>query len=136
MPRPPRPTMDRDSAFFWEGVEKGELRIQRCKACAVLRHPPRPMCSSCRSLEWDHIISSGRGQVYSFVVHHHPPVYGYETPFAIALVELEEGTRIVGNLPGVKLADVHIGMPVEVSFVRVDDQWSLPAWRPLEGGSK
>ena len=135
MPSPPRPTMDRDSAFFWEGVEKGELRIQRCKACAVLRHPPRPMCSSCRSLEWDHVIASGRGQVYSFVVHHHPPVYGFEAPFAIALVELEEGTRIVGNLRDTEFAEVKIGMPVEVSFVRIDDQWSLPAWRPLRGAT-
>ena len=131
-PRPPRPTMDQNSAFFWEGVEKGELRIQRCSACKELRHPPRPMCPHCTSLDSDYVLSSGNGEVYSFIVHHHPPVYGFETPFAIALVELEEGTRIVGNLPGVPPEKVEVGLPVEVSFVRVDDEWTLPQWRPRE----
>ena len=132
MARPPRPTADADSRFFWEGVEKGELRIQRCAACGTLRHPPRPMCASCHSLEWESEVASGRGEIYSFVVHHHPPVYGFETPFAIALVELEEGMRIVGNVTGVAPADVRIGLPVEVNFVRVDDDWTLPQWRPRE----
>ena len=121
--------MDADSAFFWEGVEKEELRIQRCASCSKLRHPPRPMCPGCNSLEWDTIVSPGRGQVFSFVVHHHPPVFGFETPFAIALVELEEGTRIVGNVTDIAPADVRVGLPVEVNFVRVDDAWTLPQWR-------
>ncbi len=131
-PRPPRPTMNQNSAFFWEGVEKGQLRIQRCRACKELRHPPRPMCPRCCSLDWDYALSCGNGEVYSFIVHHHPPVYGFETPFAIAVVELEEGTRIVGNLPGVAPEKVQVGMPIEVSFVRIDDEWTLPQWRPRE----
>ena len=131
-PRPPRPTMDRDSAFFWEGVEQGELRIQRCSACQELRHPPRPSCPRCYSFDWDSVLASGNGEVYSFIVHHHPPVYGFEIPFAIALIELEEGTRIVGNLPGIPIEKVRVGMPVEVSFVRIDDEWTLPQWRPRE----
>ncbi len=130
--RPPRPTMNRDSAFFWEGVEEGELRIQRCSACQELRHPPRPMCPRCQSLDWDYALSSGNGEVYSFIVHHHPPVHGFETPFAIAVVELEEGTRIVGNLPGVPPEKVQVGMPVEVAFVQIDNEWTLPQWRPRE----
>ena len=130
MARRPRPTMNADSAFFWEGVEKGELRIQRCQPCGTLRHPPRPMCSSCQSLEWDHVTASGRGEVYSFVVHHHPPVPGLDPPFAVAVVELEEGTRIVGNVIEIDPANVCIGMPVEVRFVRVHDEWTLPLWRP------
>lgn len=134
MARPPRPTMDRDSAFFWEGVDKGELRIQRCAECAKLRHPPRPMCPACRSLDWSWTRAAGRGEVYSFVVHHHPPVYGFEVPFAIALVQLEEGTRIVGNVVGVDPAEVRIGMRVEVSFESVDGEWTLPQWRPRGGG--
>ena len=130
--RPPRPTMNADSRFFWEGVEKGELRIQRCTACGRLRHPPRPMCPACRSLEWDHVVSGGRGEIYSFVVHHHPPVFGFETPFAIALVELEEGTRIVGNVLDVTPDEVRVGLGVEVDFVRVQDEWTLPQWRRRE----
>ena len=130
MARPPRPSMNDDSAFFWEGVEKGDLRIQRCLDCTMLRHPPRPMCPACRSLEWDAIVASGRGVIYSYVIHHHPPVYGFETPFAIALVELEEGTRIVGNVLGLEPAEVQVGMPVEVSFESIDGEWMLPQWRP------
>ncbi len=135
-PRPPRPTANQDSAFFWEGVEKDELRIQRCGACKELRHPPRPTCPRCHSFDWDSVLSSGNGEVYSFIVHHHPPVYGFEISFAIALIELEEGTRIVGNLPGVAPEKVRVGMPVEVSFVRIDDEWTLPQWRPREEPKK
>ena len=124
--------MNADSAFFWEGVEKSELCIQRCKACGTLRHPPRPMCSSCRSLEWDSVIASGRGEVYSFVVHHHPPVPGFDPPFVVAVVQLEEGTRIIGNVIDIDPADVRIGMPVQVCFVPVHDEWTLPLWRRRE----
>ena len=130
MAQRPRPTMNVDSAFFWEGVEKGELRIQRCKSCATLRHPPRPMCASCQSLEWDHVVASGRGELYSFVVHHHPPVPGFEPPFVVAVVELEEGTRIVGNVIEIDPNEVRIGTPLQVCFNRMHDEWTLPLWRP------
>jgi len=136
MARPPRPRQNQDSAFFWDGVEKGELRIQRCTHCRALCHPPRPMCPHCQSLARDHIVASGRGSVYSFVVHHHPPVHGFEVPFAVALVELEEGTRIVGNLVGIAPADVQIGLPVEVFMHSVDGEWQVPAWRPRGGGAR
>jgi uncharacterized OB-fold protein len=116
-----------DSAFFWEGLLAGELRIQRCGGCGALRHPPRPMCPSCRSTEHDYVVSSGRGTVYSFVVHHKPPVPGRDHPFAVVLVELEEGTRIVGNVVDVDPADVKIGMDVEVVF---EGERGLPQWRP------
>jgi len=128
--------MNQDSAFFWEGVEDGELRIQRCGACKELRHPPGPMCPRCHSLDWDAVRSSGNGEVYSFVIHHHPPVHGFETPFAIAVIELEEGTRIVGNIPGVPLDKVEVGMPVEIVFDRIDNEWTLPQWRPREDPKK
>ena len=119
-----------DAAFFWEGAEQGELRIQRCAACGRLRHPPRPMCPYCRSLEHDFVVASGRGEVHSFVVHHHPPVPGRDGPFAVALVALEEGTRIVGNVVDAAPEDVEIGMSVEVTFVRGDDGQMNPQWRP------
>ena len=135
MARPPRPRQNQDSAFFWDGVEKGELRIQRCAGCAALRHPPRPMCPHCQSLDWDHVVASGRGHVYSFVVHHHPPVHGFEVPFTVALVELEEGTRIVGNLTGIAPEAVRVGLPVELALRSVEGEWQLPEWRPrAEGG--
>ena len=126
----PRPAINADTEFFWEGARNGELLIQRCTGCNVLRHPPRPMCGSCGSLEWDTVRSSGRGEVYSFVVHHHPPVPGFQVPFAVALVELEEGTRLVSNLIDIDPADVTVGLPVEVTFDVAEDGFAVPLFRP------
>jgi uncharacterized OB-fold protein/acyl dehydratase len=120
----------RRPAFVWEGVEAGRLLIQRCAACARLRHPPGPMCPACQSLEWDTLAASGRGCVYSFVVAHHPQIPPFEYPNLIALVELEEGARLVSNLIGVDPADVEIGMRVEVEFTRMGDGLVLPLFRP------
>ena len=125
MPPPPI-----DSAFFWEGIEAGELRIQRCGACGKLRHPPRPMCPYCRSLDRDYVVASGRGEVYSFVVHHRPEVPGREHPFAVVLVQLDEGTRIVGNVVGAEPSQVRIGMPVQLSIEPNTNGRKLPQWRP------
>lgn len=127
--RRPRPAMNEDTQFFWSGAARGELLIQRCIACKTLRHPPRTMCGECGSLEWDAVRASGRGEVFSYVVMHHPPVPGFEMPFVVALVALEEGTRIVTSIVGMEPADVHIGMPVEVDFLRVDDELTLPVFK-------
>jgi hypothetical protein len=132
--RRPRPARTQDTAFFWDGVAAGELRIQRCTRCRALRHPPGPMCPHCQSLEWDALVASGRGRVFSFVVVHHPPVPPFAYPNAIVLVELDEGTRLVSNLVGVDPADVTIGMPVQVEFTRVDEELVLPLFRPLSSG--
>ena len=128
--RRPRPAQSHDNAFFWQGVAAGELRIQRCTGCRALRHPPGPMCPHCQSLDWDTIASAGRGHVFSFVVAHHPPVPPFAYPNAIALIELDEGTRLVSNLVGIAPADVAIGMRVRVEFTLVDDELVLPLFRP------
>jgi uncharacterized OB-fold protein/acyl dehydratase len=128
--RRPRPTISADTAFFWEGAERGELLIQRCVRCRTLRHPARPMCGECGSLEWDTMRASGRGTIYSFVVYHHPPVPAFDIPYVVALIELEEGTRLVSNVIGVDPGDVTIGMPVEVTFQKVDDEMTLPLFKP------
>jgi uncharacterized OB-fold protein len=77
----------------------------------------------------DYVVATGRGEVYSFVVHHHPPVPGKELPFVVALVELEEGVRVLGELLDVEPKNVHIGQNCEVAFVQVDEELTLPAWR-------
>jgi uncharacterized protein len=129
-PLRPRPAVTHDLAFFFEGARQGSLLIQRCEQCGTLRHPPRPACASCGSFEWDTVTSSGRGTVYSFVVVHHPQVGGFDYPLPIAVVELEEGTRLVGDLIGVDPADVHIGMPMVAKMVAVDDELTIPMFRP------
>jgi uncharacterized OB-fold protein len=125
-----RPVVSQDTAFFWDGAAAGELRIQRCGVCKALRHPPGPACPACGALEPEFIVASGLGEVYSFVVHHHPPVPGKELPFVVALVELEEGVRLLAELVDVAPAEVRIGLPVRISFTRVDAEPSLPVWRP------
>ena len=125
-----RPAVSLDTAFFWEGTAAGELRIQRCPECGALRHPPGPMCPSCGADKPDWLVAAGTGAVFSHVVHHHPPVPGKQLPFVVALVELEEGVRMLGELVDVDPAAVHIGMPVEVALTRIDDDLTLPFWRP------
>ena len=131
-PRRPRRAMSQDTQFFWNGVRSGELLIQRCSSCGELRHPPRPMCPSCRSMDWDTVPASGRGEVYSYVVYHHPLVPPFEAPYVVALIELEEGVRMISNVVGVDPHEVAIGMPVEVTFEAVDDELTLPLFRPRE----
>ncbi|MGS2640681.1 OB-fold domain-containing protein [Streptosporangium sp. LJ11] len=131
-PYPLRPAINADTAFFWEGVAAGELRIQKCADCGELRHPPGPVCPSCRSAARTFVTASGEGEVYSYVVHHNPPVPGHRTPFVVAVVELPEGVRIVGNVVDCDASRVGIGMPVRLTYRRMDDELILPMWVPLE----
>ena len=131
-PRRPRPALTQDNAFWFEGARQHRLLIQRCKQCGTLRHPPRPMCSECRSYDWDVVDAAGRGSVYSFVVNHYPQVPAFDYPLAVGLIELEEGTRLVANVIGVDPGDIRVGMPVEVEWVDHDPDLSLPAFRPAE----
>jgi uncharacterized protein len=130
-----RPVISRDTAFFWDGTAAGELRIQRCGECGALRHPPGPMCPACGAAKPDYVVAAGTGEIYSYVVQHHPPVPGKKLPIVVALVQLPEGVRMVGELLGVAPERVRIGLPVRAEFVRIDDTLTLPAWRedPLAG---
>lgn len=134
----PAPGMSDDTRFFWDGARQGKLLIQRCKACGALRHPPGPCCPKCHSFEWDTLEASGRGSVYSFVVMHYPEVPPFEHPNPIGLIELEEGTRLIAQLIGVKPGEIKIGDKVRVEFNRFevgapdgDDDIVLPQFRPL-----
>jgi len=125
-----RPPQSPDTEFFWAGTAIGELRIQRCGACGALRHPPGPACLSCGATEKQEFqVAAGTGTVFSYVVHRHPPVPGKQLPIVIALVELAEGVRMLGELRGVSPEQVSIGLPVRVDFTRIDDELVLPAWR-------
>src|SRR5262249_54836883 len=93
-----RPVIWPDTAFFWAGTAIGGLRIQSCGDCGALRHPPGPMCMECGSLNPKYVVAAGTGEVFSYVVHHHPPVPGKRLPIAIALVELTEGVRVLAEM--------------------------------------
>ncbi|MGW5263917.1 FAS1-like dehydratase domain-containing protein [Microbispora sp. NPDC004025] len=128
----PRPAINRDNAFWFEAAREHRLVIQRCGGCGTLRHPPGPCCPHCGSFEWDAAEASGRGQVYSFVVNHHPRHPAFEYPLIVAVVELDEGTRLVTNLAGVAPEEVEIGMPVVLGWLDADPGLSLPVFRPQE----
>ncbi len=124
------PSMSPDTQFFWDGAKAGKLLIQRCGECGALRHPPRPMCPACNSLLWDAIEATGRGTVFSFVMPHHPTYPWFDYPYIVALVELDEGTRVVSNLVEVRPEDASIGMRVEVRFEEFDGGLVLPMFAP------
>lgn len=127
--RRPRPVINRDNAGFWEGVAAHQLLIQRCTGCGTLRFPWLPGCGGCGSPEWDTVAASGAGTVFSYVVMHHPPFPAFDPPYAVGLIELAEGVRIVSNITGVPHDKVRIGMPVELEFLRADDELELPVFR-------
>ncbi|MFQ5697673.1 MAG: MaoC family dehydratase N-terminal domain-containing protein [Myxococcota bacterium] len=128
-----RPPLGHDNAGWWEGIECGELRIQRCNRCGELHHPPRPMCGKCQSTDLGFIVATGRGTVYSYTVVHHPKMPGYDYPCVAAVIELEEGTRIVSNVVGCDPSEVRIGMAVELSIEEVAPDYALPLFRPDRG---
>ena len=126
----PRPAVNLDNAFWFEAAAEHRLVVQRCQQCGTLRHPPGPCCPECQSFDWDAVEASGRGTLYSYVVSHHPRHPAFDHPLLIALVELEEGTRLITNLIGVTPDEVVIDMPLEVAWHQADAQLSLPLFRP------
>ena len=129
-PLRPRPSINRDSQFWFDGVEAGKLLIQRCAGCGALRHPPGPVCPECNSFDWDSVEASGRGTIYSYVIILHPQIPSFDYPLPVALIELEEGTRLMSNLTGFDLDAIEVGQAVEVEFVEYDDDLTLPAFHP------
>src|SRR6201989_2751259 len=122
--------VNRDSQFFWDGTRAGELRIQVCNACGAKRFPPGPACQTCDAYDRGYQVAAGTGTVYSYVVHRHPPVPGKELPIVIALIDLDEGVRMVGEVVGVDTLEV--GDRLHVDYNRIDDELTLPIWRRTE----
>ena len=125
------PTVSQDTEFFWDGTKAGELRIQRLPD-GSLRHPPVPALWEDKDKPVDYVVASGRGTVFSYVVHHAPKVPGRRLPYVVALVELDEGVRVLGELRGVEPDAVRIGQPVEVGFEQLDDDHTVPYWKVTE----
>ena len=122
-----RPVRNQDTDFFWEGTAAGELRLQRCNACGELRHPPGPACPACHAMDRGFVVASGRGTIFSFLVHHAPQLPGRDLPVTIALVELAEGVRFVADVRG-NPEDLAIGDSVVVGWDQVGDDLTLPIW--------
>jgi uncharacterized OB-fold protein len=125
----PKPTPE--TQHYWDGAREGELRLQTCDSCANTYFPPRPFCPECGSREVSVVKASGKGRLFSYVINHLPSP-GFEPPFAIAVVELDEGPRLMSNIleceqtPEALLLD----MPLEVTFEKLTDEITLPQFRP------
>lgn len=130
-----KPPMGHDNGWWWEQAANGVLAIQRCKQCQTLRHPPRPMCSECRSLEWDFVAASGKGTITSYTTLHYPQFPGYEYPLNIILVDLEEGTRVTSCLTGCTPDEVDFGKEVIAYIHEDEDGFKIPMFRlAAQGG--
>jgi uncharacterized protein len=130
-PDTPLPDVDHPiTRPFWEGCRGGELRIQRDPATGEHHWPPKPSSFRGAPLEW--VAASGRGTIFSYVVAHEPflPALRHLLPLVLALVELEEGPRLVGYMVGCTPAEVRFGLPVRVRFKVLTDRVTLPVWEP------
>jgi uncharacterized OB-fold protein len=126
----PKPTPE--TQHFWDGCRAGELRLQRCKACAQSYFPPRPFCPKCGNREVEVYRASGRATLYSYVINHRPrPDMGTE-PHSIAVVTLAEGPRMMTNIVGCPQTPeaLQLDMPLEVTFAAQNDEISLPLFQP------
>ena len=128
----PLPRPSEDSAPFWEAAHKGELRMQRCGDCGHIRFPPALLCARCLSERAEWVLLSGRGTVFSWIVVHQSqhPAFNTDVPYNVAIIELEEGPRLHTNIVDGANDRIYIGMPVEVTFERVNDDTALVKFRP------
>ncbi len=129
----PLPTIYPETRFYWDGAKEGKLLLNACNSCGGKAYfPPRPFCPRCGSRDVAVIEASGRGTLHSYVISH-LPAPGYEPPFAVAVVMLEEGVKMVSNIldcppdPDMLALD----MPLEVTFEQRGDL-SIPQFRPAE----
>jgi uncharacterized OB-fold protein len=124
-----RPQQTRDTVWWFDALREHRLLIQRCTGCGRLRHPVGPMCPACRSLDWDTVEASGRGSVHAFVVSHHPQLPGFDYPLVTALVDLEEGTRLLANVVGCDPSEVRIGSALRMEWLDIDAERAFPQFR-------
>ena len=132
----PLPVPTPETAHFWEGTRLGELRLQTCRDCSHTYFPPRPFCPACASRSVEVTRASGRGSLHSYVISH-LPAPGFEPPYTIAVVKLDEGPTMLTNIVGTPCdpALLQLDHPVEVTFEAVNEKIVLPMFK-LAGGSR
>ncbi|MEE8581012.1 MAG: OB-fold domain-containing protein [Myxococcota bacterium] len=137
-PAIPKPVLDPSglNAEFYERCAAGTLCFQRCRDCGTWRHIPRIMCAKCASPSWEWTPSSGRGRIYSWTVTHQAPhpAFAAETPYAVVVVEMEEGVRLVSRLRGLPPDAIELDLPVEVEFEKLSESVALPIFHPRQPG--
>jgi len=126
------PAVTPENEHFWKAGADGVLRFQRCSDCSTLIHPPSPVCPACLSRESDVADVSGRATVHTWTINHQPWIPGFDPPYVVAIVEIEEqpDVRLMTNIVGCEPEEVEIGMPVKVLFEEREDGIFLPLFEP------
>jgi len=129
----PLPSMSVWSAPFWEGCKREELLIQKCRDCGTFIFYPKMYCTNCLSSNLEWIKSRGKGKIYT-----HMTVYGFQptefsedVPYVVAVIQLDEGVRMMSNIVNCKEEEVFCNMPVEVVFEKVTKEFTLPKFQPV-----
>ena len=132
-PRKPKPRPAPESLPYWQAAKEHRLALPKCEDCSQFWFPPSRTCPHCLSTNFSFQNVSGRGKVFSFVTFHrvYRPAFAEDVPYVVALVELEEGPRVLTNILGVTHEDVRCEMPVEVVFDDYDEDVAIPKFRPV-----
>ena len=133
--RKPVPVATPESDFFWDKTRKHELWIQKCVDCDTAFFYPRMICPDCLEDKIEWFKTSGKGFLYTYMINHRPPPgFEDEAPYAIAIVQLDEGPRMMTNIVGIDNTpeNLVLDMPLEVVFEDIVDDMSLPKWRPAQ----
>jgi len=133
----PAPRPSPESVPYWKAAREHRLEIQHCEACGQFWFPPSQSCPHCQATNFTWTPVSGRGKVFSFVTYHrvYHPAFAKEVPYVVALVELEEGPRLLTNIVGMPPEQVACDMPVQVTFDDYDEGVAVPKFKPLKAGT-
>ncbi len=132
-PQKPIPYPNAETQFFWDKAKEHELWIQRCKDCNKPYFYPRYFCPRCLGTNVEWFKTAGRGKLHTYMINHRgPPSFAAETPYAIAVVELDEGVRMMTNIHGIENTPekLVLDMPLEVTFEEIAPGVTVPYWRP------
>lgn len=132
-PKRPVPRPSDITKPFWEAAHRGEIRVQKCRACGQAEHPPRPICKHCWSDDLEWIRCSGAGEVYSYTICHWATVAAFKTevPYVVAIVDLPEGVRMNARIVDCAPDAVSVGMKVTATFQAISDDISLVNFKPV-----
>lgn len=129
LPRPADPELTQP---FWDGTKRHELMIPRCRKCGDHFWYPRQACPHCLSQDWEWTKVSGRGRLHSYTIVRQPqnPIFADDVPYAFAMIQLDEGVRMMSNVVDCAPEDLKVNMALEVVFDSVTDDWTLVKFKP------
>jgi uncharacterized OB-fold protein len=129
----PLPTIEPETEEYWKAAKRHELFLQRCNACEEVIHFPRVMCYRCLSEDLGWFKSTGLGSVYSFTIIHQVAHLGFEpeVPYVYAIIDLDDGARMISNVVNIDPSAVEVGMRVQVTFDDVTPEISIPKFEPI-----